>query len=81
MGSWFIGGPSGPLRASAAPGARRRLRQVAGAVSLLLAVETAMVAESTGQAMAETPSGGFLGVGVLGGVGAAWRRLTRHLRC
>jgi len=56
MGSWFIGGPSGPFRASAAPGARRRLRQVAGAVSLLLAVETAMVAESTGQAMAETPA-------------------------
>ncbi|MCS0604092.1 DNRLRE domain-containing protein [Streptomyces sp. LP11] len=37
---------------SAAPAARRRLRRIAGVVSLVLAVEMAAVIESTGQAMA-----------------------------
>lgn len=51
MGSWSYGGPPRPL-GSSAHRARRRIRRIAGSLSLLLAVEAAMVVESTGQAMA-----------------------------
>ncbi|MFJ3235679.1 DNRLRE domain-containing protein [Streptomyces sp. NPDC086787] len=51
MRLWAGGGSSGLFRGRA-PFRRRRLRQVAGVVSLLLAAETALVVESTGQAMA-----------------------------
>ncbi|AXG78916.1 phospholipase A2 [Streptomyces paludis] len=54
MGSWLTSRPPGPLRSSTAPRADRRLRQIAGALSLLLAVETALIVESTGQAIAAT---------------------------
>lgn len=48
---WFKDGPPGPF-STTSPAASRRLRRIAGAVTLMLAVETALVVESTGQAVA-----------------------------
>lgn len=52
MGFRFTSEPPGWLSVSPAPSARRRLRRIAGSLSLLLAFEAAMVVESTGQATA-----------------------------
>ncbi|MGW1365073.1 DNRLRE domain-containing protein [Streptomyces chartreusis] len=48
---WHRGGPPGPFGLAIRP-AHRRLRWVAGVVVLALAVETALVVESTGHAVA-----------------------------
>ncbi|MFD7898550.1 DNRLRE domain-containing protein [Streptomyces sp. NPDC059743] len=50
---WFKGGPPGPF-APLHPSARRQMRRVAGVVSLVLAMETALVTASTGQLAAAT---------------------------
>ncbi|MET8413042.1 DNRLRE domain-containing protein [Streptomyces sp. NPDC005195] len=53
MGFWLKGGPPGPF-SRPTPVAGRRLRRVASAVALVLAVQTALVVEATGQSVALT---------------------------